>query len=177
MHFIRHAERLISCVKLQIPKTKGYQLPEGRTAQLSLHQWPVPGIRWNRCFKARSPAQHFILPGAFCPSPVLTLLIHIHLRLLGGAMGCLFSGREDKLLFSFPSLMLFSFYMRTFAVFSVSWLYRCVLSGLLSSRWWAPLTMLLLQRSQRKWVISFHLHVSTKKAGTSDEGRRYQYPV
>lgn len=62
MHFIRHAERLISCMKLQISKTKRYQLPEGRTAQLSLYQWPVLCIRQNRCFKAHSPAKHCILP-------------------------------------------------------------------------------------------------------------------
>lgn len=37
MYFIRHAERLISCMKLQIPNVKGYQLPE-RIAQLSLYQ-------------------------------------------------------------------------------------------------------------------------------------------
>lgn len=60
MYFLRHAERLISCVKLQIPNTKGYQLPE-RIAQLSLYQQPVLDFRWNGCFKARSPPQHCIL--------------------------------------------------------------------------------------------------------------------
>lgn len=83
---------------------------------------------------------------------------------------------KASLLVSFSSLIFFSFYMRTAAVFSVSWLYR--MCPVRSSVKHAVATTEDAASPEQSEKISVSALICVcpypySKAGTSDAGRRY----